>query len=143
MSDFIFTVPNVSCCGFIVYYQDPPGCYSPLQWCLGESTCSDGSSTAPSLSDSIMGVTSVLTDSALHCATATAFPLYVCKCLCMLGPCSSNFEQKTLSVQADERCNGNDELDTAIQNPFPPGVLPGLQLKASMYIYICAEEKGI
>lgn len=34
---------------------------------------SDGSITAPSLSDSIMGATSVLTDSLLRCVTATAF----------------------------------------------------------------------
>ena len=67
---------------------------------------SDGSTTAPSLSDSIMGATSVLTDSALQCVTVTVF-LCVCICMCLfiVGPNGSNvIEQEALSAKVDEMC---------------------------------------
>lgn len=67
---------------------------------------SDGSTTAPSLSHSIMGATSVLTDSSRQSVTVTVL-LHVCICmsLSMVGQSGSNvIEQEALSAEVDEMC---------------------------------------
>lgn len=67
---------------------------------------SDGSITVPTLPDSIMATTSVLTDSSPVCAAAIVFVFpraYVCHCT--LGRSGSNvIEQEASFAIADEMC---------------------------------------